>query len=360
MITIRQATLADKAAIFDFLRLAYAGRWEYKFPHRWEWAFERNPFWEGEGLPVWIAVDGPRVVGQSAALVEPLVIRGREYRVGWGVDFFVLPEYRGQGIGTRLQAANNAGHEVFMSLSMARSAAVIKSRIGLRPLPPVPVFTRILRHEPDSVLRTLAARTRLPAGLLRLCGAHRLAAGVLHVRDGFRDRVRRPRPVPGVELIPVEVFTEEVDALWQAVSPHFAALVRREAEYLNWKFCQQPHMRHQKAIARREGEVCGYVVFRRARPPERNAGVLVDLFARPDDEGTLCALAGYALARLREQGVSYVTAASSVPAIQACLLALGFKQSGAAQPMVRAGVDVPQQGWLLGKGDHDWDQYPLA
>ena len=54
MTTIRQATLADKAAIFDFLRIAYARGSEFKFPDRWEWAFERNPF--VEGLPIWIAI----------------------------------------------------------------------------------------------------------------------------------------------------------------------------------------------------------------------------------------------------------------------------------------------------------------
>jgi len=356
---IRQATLADKPALFDFLRLAYLDRWQSKFPERWEWEFEHNPFLRGNDLPIWVAVDGDRVVGQSCALVEPLVVHGKEYRVGWGVDFFVLPEYRGQGLGTRLQQANNAGNDIFMSLSMAASAAHIKSNIGLQPLPPVPVFTKIIHHEPESVLQTLAKRTKLPEILLRGAGLHHLGAGLLTARDARRDRGRIILPAGGVELIPVQQFGPEVDDLWARVSGKFSALVRRDSEYLNWKFARQPHAEHQRVIAQRNGQACGFVIFRQTRPPERNAGLILDMFADPKDD-IIRVLLAYATHQLRERKVMYVQAASSVREFQQVFVALGFKQTKTATPMIRAGVAIPQEGWLLGKGDHDWDQFPLA
>ncbi len=364
-IIIRQATLADKPALAVFLAAAYEGRHQYKFPRRWEWAFQHNPFLQGEGLPIWIAVtaDGG-IVGQSAALVEPLIIHGREYRVGWGVDFHVLEAYRGRGLGTQLQAANNAAHEIFMSLSMTEGAASIKAALGLQPLPAVPVFTKIVNHDPASVLDTLHTRfPRVPTSSLKFIAAP--LAQFLTRRDaGFalRQAQGAPRGEPVEPLIkPMEAFSGEFDALWERLSPKFTALIRRDAAYLTWKFRQQPHMAHEIFAARQADALCGYLILRRARPPERNAGIICDLFADPEDDATIGTLLHHAVLHLREAGVTYITAASSVPAYQIALRALGFKHTKSATPLIRAGVvDVPQEGWLLGKGDHDWDQYPLA
>ncbi|NJN44819.1 MAG: GNAT family N-acetyltransferase [Anaerolineae bacterium] len=359
-IQIRQATLADKQAIFSFLRLAYPDRWQFKFPDRWEWEFEHNPFLQGENLPIWIALDGEQVIGQSCALIEPLIMYEKETMVGWGVDFSVLPEYRGQGLGTHLQQANNDGNEIFMSLSMALVAAKIKSKIGLQPLNPVPVFTKLVHHEPGSVLQTLAGRTKMPVNILRGAGLHRLGAKLLTARDARRDRKLLTLPAGEVELTPVQHFGPEVDVLWERASQKFSALIRRDSKYLNWKFTQQPHVQHERIIAQRAGRVEGYVVFRRALPPERNAGLILDVFADPEDRALVRTLFGVATQRLRDQGVAYIQAASSVRTFQEVLQALGFKQTQAFTPMIRAGLAIPETGWLLGKGDHDWDQYPLA
>lgn len=362
MITVRQATLADQAAIFDFLRRAYPDRWQYKFPERWEWAYLHNPYLLPEdGLPVWIAVDPQgQVIGQTCALLEPLQVGNRSYRVGWSVDTFLMSAYRGKGIGFALQKANDAAHSIFMSLSMSAANRRIKSMLGSMPLPPVPLFTKILHHEPASVLQTLARRTQLPETILRGLGVHHLTARLLTAREARRARVLSAWLDPAVELTPVDSFGPASDSLWARLSGKFSALIRRDAQYLNWKYDQQPHAVYERVIARRNGEVCGYVVFRRARPPERNAGVILDVFADPDDRALAQTLFAFAAQSLQAQGAGYLQAATSVPSFQQVLEALGFKPIRSATPMIRAEVELPQEGWLLGKGDHDWDQVPLA
>jgi GNAT superfamily N-acetyltransferase len=362
-ITIRQATLADKPRIFAFIRQAYQGRWEYKIPERWEWEFEHNPFRNPDSLPIWIAVENEsgQVVGQSCALVEPLFLGGNWFQVGWGVDFYVLPGFRGLGIGTRLQAANNEGNEIFMSLSMADSAKRIKASLGLEPLSPVPVFTRIVNHDPESTLETLTSRlSPAPKGTLRALQLHRLVASWLTRREKRRDRNFPSQVNSSLKLEKVDLFGDEINTLWERISPHFYALIRRDADYLNWKYARQPHMEHMRFLARENGQVCGYLVLRRARPPERNAGIIVDLFASPEDENTIQTMLNHAVNIFRQANVTYVTAASSVPTYQKYLLGFGFKITKQVTPMIRANTPVKTEGWLLGKGDHDWDQYPLA
>ncbi len=127
MSSVRQATLDDKPAIAEFLKVAYPDRHRYKFPERWEWQFENNPLRDrnrsgnpNEGkLPIWLAFDGERIVGQTGAQVEPLKLGDKSVLVGWSVDTIVLPEYRRKGIGRRLQEANQSYHQVFMSLAMS-------------------------------------------------------------------------------------------------------------------------------------------------------------------------------------------------------------------------------------------------
>ncbi len=352
---IRRATYADKAIIFEFLQKAYSGRAEFKFPHRWTWAFENNPFLDGGQPPVWIAVaeDG-RVIGQSAALVEPLILEQKEYRIGWGIDFFVFPEFRGQGIGTRLQAANNESNEIFMSLSMAEGAASIKSRLGLAAVQDVSLFTRILHHEATSVASTL--RKRLP--WLPFTGSIAPITARLLTRRGAP--VEHPDMPAGIEIRREPTFTEAYDRLWERLSEAYAALVRRDAPYLTWKYRHQPHMHHAIFGAYWNGVLSGYMVLRRARPPERNAGIIVDLFAHPDDRELTGALLDHALAFFYAEKVTYVTVACSVPQWTDLFSAKNFKQTKTVTPLARSAVPLPMSGWLLSKGDHDWDQYPLA
>lgn len=362
LITVRQATLADKPALFAFLREAYPGRWQYKFPERWEWQFVHNPFRGPAGLPIWIALDEATgaVVGQSCALHEPLQLGAQIHRLAWGVDFHVLPAYRGQGLGTRLQAANHAAHALFMSLSMAEAAQRIKKSLGMNNLTPVPVYTRIIFHDPDSVLATLEKKPGLLKEVARPLQAHRWLARLLSGRESWRDRAARGRLDPTLTLTEVERFDEQATALWERIGPRFQAAIRRDAAFLDWKYVAQPHVGYTRLLAHREGQLVGWLVYRRARPPERNAGILADLLAAPEDTAALHTLILTALEQLRAQNVTYVTAASSVPAYQEALRLAGFKQTKVARPVVEAPFPVPQAGWLLAKADHDWDQFPLA
>lgn len=376
MIQVRQATWEDKAALFRFIRRAYQGRWEYKIPERWQWAYVDNPFLEGPGLPIWIAVDpAGQVVGQTCALVEPLKVGSAVHRVGWSVDTFLLPEYRGQGIGYRLQQANDEANRIFMSLSMSAANRRIKARLGSVPIAPVPSFLKTVRHEPARAMATLLAgalpgresqQQRL-ASLLRVSRLDRALGAALTLRGNLRDARLQAQADPSVSIEAVDTFGPEVDTLWDEMATHFYAAVPRQQAFLNWKFVRQPHMHYRRFVARRGDRMVGYLVLRRARPPEPNLGVLADLLAAPHDEGAVLSLLLQAVAQLKQQGVDAIVAATTVPAYQTQMRRLGFRQTKEDVPMLHCRLDantcerLTRPGaWLLGKGDHDWDQYPLA
>lgn len=376
MVTVRRATLQDREAIFRFIQQAYESRWQYKIPDRWQWEYVDNPFLANRQLPIWIAVeDDGRVVGQTCALVEPLKIGSTLTRVGWSVDTFLLPEYRGQGIGFQLQKANDEANPIFMSLSMTAANRKIKAGLGSVPIDPVPGFVRLIRYEPESIreaaVHRLAATRSGLAGVLkavlRFLLLDRAAAVVLNAWVEARDRSRLPALDPAIQISPVEKFGPEMNSFWSKLSACFYAIVPRDEMYLNWKFVQQPLVKYARYIARRNGEICGYIILREGQPPERHLGVIADLMAWPEDESALLTLITFALHYFKKARVKDVMAASTISAYQKTLLELGFRQAKGAFPMFHCKLQGPEfeaalepGRWFLGKADHDWDQYPVA
>lgn len=376
MVIVKRATLDDKPAIYKFIQIAYENRWQYKIPERWQWEFVENPFLPDQLLPVWIAVeeDG-RVVGQTCALVEPLKIGDEIHRVGWSVDTFLLPEYRGQGIGFQLQKANDEGNEIFMSLSMSKANRRIKAGLGSVPIDPVPAFTRLARYTPESIRAAIADRLsrgndalkRIIILLFHLLFLDRLCSSLLNIQVHLQDRRQLPYLDENIALSRIDIFDQEINLLWDKVSPKFYAIVKRDDVYLNWKYVQQPYADYYKYIARRNGDICGYIIFRQGKSPERNIGVIADILALPEDVSTIRTMLSFAVLQLIQQRVKDIHAASTVPAYQEQLLKMGFKETKGAYPMFHYRIDSPvfkaaeePGSWFLGKGDHDWDQYPLA
>jgi hypothetical protein len=306
-------------------------------------------------------------------MIEPLKLGAKTYRLGWSVDTYLLPECRGQNIGYELQKANNDGNEVFMSLAMSKANRHIKMKLGGSALVPVTVFARLARSDAASVLAAL--RHRLSDGctgsvpeavssaalwVLHFLWLDRLAAAIVNVGVGIRDRNLRRRADTHVDVSLVDRFGCEADELWASVSPHFHAAVHRSSAYLNWKYVQQPHMHYQILVALRNGRMCGYVVLRRTRRPESNTGIIADLLAPPGDDAAIYTLLSFAVQHLRSERVERIEAASSVDAYRSALLALGFKKTTEVTPVYQSrAVSGPVPGgWLLGRSDHDWDQYP--
>ncbi len=376
MIVVRRATLEDKEAIFKFIRVAYKDRWQYKVPERWQWEFVDNPFLEGKELPVFIAIDEQgNVVGQTCTLVEPLKIGGWICRAGWSVDTFLLPEYRGQGIGFRLQKANDEANEIFISLNMSVTNRRIKAGLGSALIDPVQEYTRLVRFEPESILMAVADRLAGREGAARrwlsavLHGSFldRIASALLNGWVALKDRQLLKEGDADLAIQPVEKFGEEANRLWEMLSPRFYALVKRDSLYLNWKYTCQPFVQYAAFVAKRQGEICGILILRTGQPPERYLGVIADLFAAPEDDAAIRDLLTFAVRYFKKARVKDILAASSVHSYQKWFEALGFRRTREAFPMFHCKNNSPEcvaaqepGSWLLSKGDHDWDQYPLA
>lgn len=362
--TIRQATMEDQERIGRFLHEAYQDRAQYKFPERWLWEYVTNPFWNAERLPIWLAeVDG-QIVGQTCEMFVPLKLAEKTYAAAWGVDYIVLPQFRRQGIGRKLQEAQSDYHDIFMVLSMSPISRRVLVSLGFEQVTAVLELGKTIRFTSEQALKILNSKLGESNVLSRACRDLRLGrvmAGALNWAHRLRDSGRLQANLHEFTIERVERFDQEIDRLWTWLAPGFAAAVERKAEYLNWKFVEQPHIEYERFVLRETGVLRGYVIVRTGIPPEANVGIIADLLAAPDDVRVIDALLVYAIRHLERAGVKQITAASSVPNYVDRFLQLGFKEINQVIPMFRCKTaqHAPTDGWFLSMGDHDWDQYPL-
>ena len=372
MIDIRRATLEDKPKIFKFIQNAYTNIWQYRIPDRWEWEFLKNPHLNSKDLPIFIAIDSDgEVIGQSCALIEEAKIGSEIYKIGWGVDAFVLPEYRGQGIGMQLQKANDEARAIFMSLSMAKSVRKMKIRLGSTPIDPVPVYRRYQRLSVEVFHNTgaknieqdqMIQKGQLILRLIKIVTKRFYFIFRNFLTDMSPNNLLHKK-ANDLVIAEVEMFPEDVDELWEKISPRFYAIIKRDKNHLNWKYVDQPNIDYLKVIARRQGKICGYIILRKGRYPERNFGMVSDIFVDPEDSQTICLMLGYALDHFRKEKVTEIIAASTIQQYQSFLERHGFLKTGEEYPVIHSKVDglkVEPGGWFLGNSDHDWDQYPMT
>lgn len=363
-ITVRQANLADRPRIAEFLPIAYPGRAQYKYPERWQWQFIDNPFVHGfEGIPIWIALAEDRIIGQTCAQLEPFKVGDQQTTVGWSVDTFVCPEYRGYGIGKQLQKANQDAHRLFMSLSMSAANRGIKKKLGATQLPVVKVLDLRIGIDREQVERRLRRSSSLLGIAARACAVDRLAASLLSARRRLEwKQAQRDWQEFVVNLSVEEVpqFDERLDQFWQRRRTDFGIAVERTSDYLNWKYVAQPHSRHHRFVATMGDNLCGYFVLRETAPPEPPMVLILDVL------GETRQLTAQLIVKAVEQSLALghvlIRAATSDRVFLDQYHRIGFTDRRELTPMWFSSEFVPPApaNPLMSYGDHDLDQYPLA
>jgi len=370
MIKVRQATLADKPAIFEFLRKAYPENGRYKFPERWEWQFINNPFKPDNNLPVWIAIDEHGVVaGQSCAMYEPIKIGSNTCRLAWALDAYVLPEYRGQDLGFKVLEANCESHDLWMGLVMAESSRHILTKLGCRPTDTVPVYKHFVKGDAKSIVDALENNAgsqwwpKLLQWWVHLPSVDQFFSSLIDFRKRIQVKHLSRFFDSSIEITKVDRFDDNIDALWNRICSQFDVIIQRTKTFLNWKYIQQPFIDYQIFTASRYNRICGYIILRKTISSERNAGIIADLFVSREDKKVIQALLAFAVIYFYERDVKNIYSASSILEYRNVLTKFGFKKYKEAKPLLRSKDTNPitdilykQASWFLGRSDHDWDQ----
>lgn len=346
-VQIKQFELADQDALLSFLRVAYSDEPRKSDLAFWRWHYLENPFTSLEDIPLWIVQSGRKIVGQLATIPVDLKVGRDTIRAIWILDFVILPEYRGQGLGKRLVLAARESFPIMLTLGInEQSTAVFRSLkwVALggvhryhRLLYPGDAFREFSKFEP---LRRLANLSYAP----------------------FRPRYSRTSDTEGYLVREITTFGADFEDLWQRAGAQWTCAVVRSPSYLEWQFSRQPGKKFDVLGLYEHDRLVGYVVLffrkdeRSSVPPK---AAISDLCY--DASGSAQVIEGLLKAALR---LALVRRAGSLvtdildPLVETRLQRLGFWRIKAA-PQFMASTSEHQDliykesNWFLTRGDSD-------
>lgn len=322
------------------------------------WRYDANP--AGEAVSLLVRDAQGKVLSGYACNPRRALAAGQEASlatVGETGDVMTDPDARGRGLFSgldrRAMAETGArGWPMVFGLPNRRSERLFVEKLGWSLVGRIRPWTFVLAVEEG------ARRERLRAG--------RLAAWAVpwaYWRGTMRRGRLRNLAWEKVNTLAIRRFDPQVDTVSRAVEARFPWMVRRDHEYLNWRFLDAPSGRFRAhGVYGPDGVLRGYAVV---QLPERDdpVGVLVDLLGL-DDVAVAAAVDG-ALGHLRKAGASVARAwAVEGSWWQRQLRAAGFRAGkredakaviayvhDPEHPLGRAARDPSQ--WYFTDGDRD-------
>ena len=303
------------------------------------WWFDRNP--AGEGI-VSLAVDEGEVVGVAAMSFYKTQLEGVETRLAIPVNVATDARYRGRGVFSTLQQANEetaaaSGSPLTVTFPNAKSHPMFIRRLGWVDLP----------------------RLRLWARPLRAAGVVRYALGRPGERGGMRAADPSPRSEYGLEVRPTERFDADMDELGDRAAAGYGSHFSRDAEYFNWRYLDSP--RDYRCFgAYREGKLTGVVVVGHTFKHGVSAGFVADLVVPPDDTRAIRALVSRAVAEVKGGADALVLLPPRVAMQRRALARAGFAPTNKTLRFIgkplHDGVTIDERAdaWHFTLGDFDF------
>lgn len=351
--TVHAATPRDRAEQARLFNASFKKRIDAR---GLAWRYDENP--HGAALTFVTRPAAGEAVSGYACSPRRAVSFGEESSlalVGETGDVMTHPQWRKRGLFSALDraamsAASTAGWPLVFGLPNRRSAHIFLE-LGWRRVGTVRAHVHVFAA--DAHARERRGREGRLAGWT--CG--------FAARSARRARARLAATSGAPRFEPLARFPACVADLSRAVERRFALMVRRDAEYLDWRFLRAPSGLHTVLGAHdAAGALAAYVVVQRPRSGEHH-GFLVDVLARDEAHERAAVLAGLEL--LRTAGASWVEATAVDGSWwHARLAEAGFVAPRAANhltvivhvhrpdhPLARA-ADAPAT-WYLTDGDRD-------
>ncbi|HJN91280.1 MAG TPA: hypothetical protein QGF05_00975 [Dehalococcoidia bacterium] len=216
-------------------------------------------------------------------------LRGHEHPFDGGVDLAVHPDAQGRGLGSMLRDREAERTFGTQGIRFDTAPANPLSRQMYAARGPV---TRPLDHW----VRPLTARAAL--GLLARARPAQLLDRARHAR---RPRRAAP-PTHDGRVEPVDSFDARAAALWDRVRPAYQLARIRDADWLNWRYCDARAGLIRAYQVAEADRLLGYAVFRR----DGRRGRLLDVVTDPAVPGTTTSLLARGLADLADDDCTHV------------------------------------------------------
>ena len=274
--SVREFREGDQEKLVELLTTVFNGWPRIDVPcsplNYWRWKYEGRPGVE-KRISV-VEAEGGDVVGCVHAI--PLTFNGLDGvdLCATGVDYAVHPDYRGSGLGLLLgnhinEMLSGAGYK--FTYNITGNPKLIKSMSRDHVAFPGAVLNYVKVNDID---RQLRAYPMSNDWLVR--AGFPLLKRVVRLRGLVRGR-------GGEKLVErADSFGDEADSLWGKVKDNYRFAVRRDADYLNWRYCDSRVGGYEIRKTYDGDRLIGYCVFRANRYKEEYpVGYICELVTEP-------------------------------------------------------------------------------
>ncbi len=283
---------------------------------RRRWALEENPAHDPRLPAAWIAESEGVLIGTYGLLPLRFLADGEVQPGLAGVDFCVAPEARGRGVGRMLSDAFLAS--------------------------------------PGSRLRLITSPTEATVALMRERGATVIETRAERALFGLPAPFPSLAPMSDLDVSAVTSFDDKFDAFARSLGAHHRRMILRDARYLDWRYIQDPFVRHVALAARVGGSLRGFAVLTIAQSDAQ--GFVSELAVAPDDREAAHALLAGLLRAATERGLAAVVAHELRPALRLLLGECGFACLDEPAPdvtLLDLDESVADRDWFSSPGDGD-------
>lgn len=363
-VTARQASYDDAMRLERYYYAAYGRSARYKYPERWNWLFRNNPWRKNDKPHVFVAEssDG-KIVGHVACFGVPCKTLDRSTVLEWGVDGKVASSLRGKGLGkTLFRLWHDCG--LAGSINNAKVSTKIRLSLGAKVGPSAQFFVYFNQFTHKYMLESLRPRSirAIPRSLLNCLSFSRYFGLIrkLHNNPNMPDvaiKVRIGDPEPAY-------FGDRDTKLWTTIRNNYDFAIERNADYLNWRYREEPWGRYHCCRACDASDnVIGISIFRVSERQSIRCGVVLELYAVDGDADLLNALLIKTMRFLAKLRVHQIHIASSEKVLSEVVKSAGFWRVKEF-PVVLSGDESiianisSESSAMLSLGDHDWDRPP--
>lgn len=219
---------------------------------RFDWLYRDNP--DGQAV-LWAVrkVETGEMAGFTVALPRRMIVDG-QMRTCWnGADFSMKPKFRTLGLAMKLRRAAkegvDGGRVDFLYAHPNEKMALIHSKVGHSPVGRMLRYAKVLRTGPYIEKRAgnrllAAAMGAAVDPVLRLAG-----------------REFRHRPVHDVQAVDSVRFDDRYDGLFEEAAGRARIVGVRDADYLNWRYADNPLYETRALEARDGNRLRGYLLY---------------------------------------------------------------------------------------------------
>lgn len=227
-----------------FLKKYYGDKAEYRFYKRYKW------YNQYLGFHCLLAIVDGDIVGQSCAFRVRMMTPSGEVEWWWGCDSFVLKDYRGKGIGQKLQSKLDSDHLHFGSVIYSPTNGHIKKKIG----------ANVVTHTYPTYYPV--------ARFFSVCSQ------LLYMRITGKRSVKKSK-IPGIPIyklfnksnlnnweIKENSFTDtNIQFINNTLSKRYDFYIIRDSAYLRWKYVENPSVAYHLLEVRKNNDLHAVIIF---------------------------------------------------------------------------------------------------